>query len=495
MRIKLWVLASASVMSITGLRAQNEQTTVTIDWNKIIANSKTHVSIQDCPEPPLFRSSPIHDKLYKALRDLNSDYARLQPWFPYPKISVAELEPPEGGKAHWDFSVMDEITEDFMEATKGHPVVFDFGTLPAWMYKTKTPLTYPTSPEAIDWEYQPGTPLRDPTMKEAAEYQARLADWYTKGGFHDEYGRWHASNHRYNNIAYWEVLNEIDGEPNMSPEYYTRLYDTIVEEIQQSSPRMKFMGLALSDPVGKPEYLEYFLDPKNHKAGTPIDMISYHFYSMADPGETPATMQYSIFDQADKFIAAVRYIEMIRKQSYPNTGTYVDELGSMLPDPKAPNLKPIPDSYWSLAGGMWAYVYGHLAELGIQIIGAAELIDYPGQFAATTLVNWDSGQPNARYWVVKLLHDDFEAGDKVAEANIADPGVYAQAFLTSGGKRKILLVNKRDKQVELRVPGAAGGEQEMVDQTTRSSPAKTLHVTDETVSLPGLAVAVVTLGS
>ena len=59
---------------------------------------------------------------------------------------------------------------------------------------------------------------------------------------------------------------------------------------------------------------------------------------------------------------------------------------------------------------MWAYTYAHLAEIGVDIVGAAELIDYPGQFAATTLVDWETGKPNARYWVVKLLHDNFGPG-------------------------------------------------------------------------------------
>jgi hypothetical protein len=98
----------------------------------------------------------------------------------------------------------------------------------------------------------------------------------------------------------------------------------------------------------------------------------------------------------------VRYIEFIHKRFSPQTGTDIDELGSMLPNRTARKLvHPIPDWYWNLAGAFWPYVYGHLAQMGIDVVGAAELIDYPGQFAATTLVNWETGQPNARYWVVE----------------------------------------------------------------------------------------------
>jgi len=488
-------LASWLVSSPLLLLSAESPAKAEVQWDKVLRVSKTSVSIQDCPEPPLRRGRPTHDPIYKALRDLHADYARLQPWFPYPKMVVAELKPPENGKTYWDFALMDEYTEDFIQATAGHPVVFDFGTLPEWMFKTQAPVPYPEDPDEILWNYSQGTELRDPTLKEAADYQARLVGWYTQGGFNDELGKWHASGHHYK-IAYWEVLNESDGadQHSMTPEFYTRLYDAIVAQVWQVSPHMKFIGLALADPVGGPQYFQYFLDPQHHKPGIPIDMISYHFYSMPDSDETPETMQYTIFAQADKFLAAVRYIETIRKRLSPGTGTYINELGSMLPDPQAPQFAhPIPDSYWNLAGAMWAYTYAHLATMGIEAVGGAELIDYPGQFASTSLLNWETGQPNARYRVLKLLRENFTPGDKLVETHLESPSVFAQPFVTSQGERKILLINKRGRHTEVSVPGSAGGKAEVVDQTTGSSPPATTSLTADGMPLNGLAVAVVTL--
>lgn len=464
-----------------------------VQWDKVVRVSRTSVSIQDCPEPPLRRGRPTHDPIYKALRDLHADYARLQPWFCYPRMVVAELKPPENGKTYWDFSLMDEYTEDFMQATAGHQVVFDFGTIPEWMFKTRAPVTYPEDPDQIDWNYEQGTELRDPTLKEVADYQARLVRWYTQGGFNDELGKWHASGHHYK-IEYWEILNESDNEHHMSPALYTRLYDAVVEQVRQVSPQMKFIGLALANPVGGPQYFQYFLDPKHHKPGIPIDMISYHFYSMPDSDETPETMQYTIFAQADKFLTAVGYIESIRKRLSPGTGTCINELGSMLPDPQAPQFAhPIPDSYWNLAGAMWACTYARLTAMGIDVVGGAELIDYPGQFASTSLLNWETGQPNARYRVLKLLRENFSPGDKLVETRLESPCVFAQAFATAQGARKILLVNKRDRSIELSIPGAAGGTAEVVDQTTGSSLPATTSLAADGVPLNGLTVAVVTL--
>jgi hypothetical protein len=473
----------------------SDQVKVAAEWEKVTHTSKTAVSIEVCVEPPMRRGSPIHDQLFKALHDLDADYARYAPWYPYPKLAVAELKPPQEGKTFWDFSLLDPVTEDFMQATAGRPIVFNQSTIPEWMFKTKAPVPYPEDPDEIAWNYSQGTELRDPSFKEVADYEARLVGWYTQGGFTDELGKWHASGHHYK-IAYWEVLNESDNfdQHIMTPEYYTRVYDAIVERVRQVSPQMKFMGLALADPVGRPDYFQYFLDPRNHRPGIPIDMISYHFYTMPDADETLETMQHTIFNQADKFLTAVRYIESIRMRLSPHTGTYIDELGTMLPDPQGPKLaRPIPEWYWNLAGAMWAYAYGRLAGMGIDAVGGAELIDYPGQFAASTVVNWETGQPNARYWVLKLLRDNMGPGDKLVETKLENSAVYAQAFITPEGKHKLLLVNERDRAAELAIPGAAGGTEERVDQTTGSTPPITTQLAQDTVSLPGLAVAIVTL--
>src|SRR5262249_50938331 len=157
-----------------------------------------------------------------------------------------------------------------------------------------------------------------------------------------------------------------------------------------------------------------FLDPKHHKPGIPIDMISYHFYSQRARDLPTAALPFTIFEQADKFLTAVRYIDTIRKQHYPKTRVDIDELGSMLPDGQALQLtEPISSFYWNVAAAMWAYIYGHLTRQGIEVVGGVEIIDYPSQFAATSLLHWENGQPNARYRVLKLLHDHFVPGDKI----------------------------------------------------------------------------------
>jgi hypothetical protein len=474
-----------------------EKAAVRVDWDKVVTVSKTTSTLQVVVNPPLRRGSKIHDRVFQALRELDADYVRYVPWLPYPKLGVAELEPPKDGKTSWDFSVIDPMTEDFVNATAGHSVMLNFSTIPQWMFKAEKPVPYPDDPDQVTWEYQKGTEFRDPSLKEVADYYARLVSWYTKGGFTDEYGKRHESGHHYK-IDYWEVLNEIDIEHRMTPETYTRVYDAVVTAIRKVEPQMKFVALALAFPSREPDYFEYFLNPKNHKPGIPIDMISYHFYAAPSPDETSEIKQFTFFGQADKFLDTVRYVEGIRQRLSPKTATTVNEIGSIDSSDFGQSrsdyvFKGLPQSYWNLSGATYAYVYSGLARQGIDVAGESQLVGYPSQFPSVSMVDWNTGQPNARYWVLKLIHDNFSAGDKLVDTASSIPYVHAQGFVTQDGKRKVLLVNKRDRSFDCSIPGGDGAEVAFVDQTTGSQPPATTHLKGGQITLRGLAVAVVTL--
>jgi hypothetical protein len=75
----LMCLASCLGSSPSILLSRESLATAEVQWDKVLGVSKTSVSIQDCPEPPLRRGRPTHDLTYKALRDLNADYPCTQP--------------------------------------------------------------------------------------------------------------------------------------------------------------------------------------------------------------------------------------------------------------------------------------------------------------------------------------------------------------------------------------------------------------------------------
>jgi len=494
-----WGILTAFVFGLVGASsasAQSAPVKIDIHWDKVAEVSQTSPTLQVVVNPPLRRGTPVHDNAFRALHDLGADYVRYVPWLPYPKLAVAELDPPRDGKTSWDFSLIDPMTIDFLEATKGHPVILNFSTIPEWMYKTDKPVAYPPDANEVSWNYEQGAELRDASMKEVADYYARLLAWYTQGGFTDEFGKRHESGYHYS-ISHWEVLNEVDYEHSMTPESYTRLYDAIVEAMKAVQPDLKFVGLALASE-NNPGFFEYFLDHKNHKLGVPLDFISYHFYASPTRDQDLNAEQFTYFDQADGFLKSVRYIEAIRKRLSPETKTTIDEIGVIDADDQTQGepghvTKPIPAAYWNLAGAMYAYVFGELAKMGIDVAGESQLVGYPTQYPSVSMVDWNDGKPNARFWVLKLLHDAFGTGDKIVEGGDTPPNLYTLAFVTPNGEKRVLIINKRDRAATVSIAGAKGGEIRFVDQSSGFGPPKTAKLSSDDVTIDGFSVSVATL--
>jgi len=77
-----------------------------------------------------------------------------------------------------------------------------------------------------------------------------------------------------------------------------------------------------------------------------------------------------------------------------------------------------------------------------------------------SMINYETGEPNPRYWVLKLIHDNYGPGDKLVETSISSGDLSeemtAQAFVTSKGK-SLLLINRRDHPQQLQLPADAAG--------------------------------------
>jgi len=490
--------AGLSIMGIAALglampsHGQNDLR-LTINWNKTTMVSKTTPTLQVVVNPPLRHGEPLSIAAYKAVKLLGANYVRYVPWLPYPRLAVAELEPPTAQKTSWDFNLIDPMTKDFLAATKGHPTVMNFSTMPAWLFKTDKPVTYPTDPNQPYWNYTQGTLLVDPSGKQLGDYYNRLVSWYVDGGFTDENGLYHKSGYHYK-FPVWEVLNEVESEHSTSPEDYTKRYDAIVEGIRRASPKTKFMGMALSDPKNGLAFVKYFLNPAHHAPGIDLDYISYHFYASPSPSQTISDWQNTFFEQADGFLGTVRKIEAIRKALSPETKTDLDELGVILPtDNTAKDNIPPPRAYWNLAGSLFGYLYIELSRLGIDIVGESQLIGYPTQFPSVSMMDWTTNEPNARFWVLKLIKDSFHPGDSLVETSIVgqDSGdIDAQAFATHSG-HKLLLVNKRDHVIELTLADGQNARALSVDESTEDGPAHKVTLVGGKITLEPFAVTVV----
>jgi hypothetical protein len=443
---------------------------ISVNWSASRKTLQTTPTLQVVVNPLLRRGSPIHDATFQNLQELGADFVRYVPWHPYPRLAVAELDAPTKERTSWDFKLIDPMTIDFLNATKGHERILNFSTIPSWMYVTKKPVEVPPDPDRVVWDYTQGKELRDPSCKELADYYSRVVSWYTRGGFTDELGVHHESGYHFQ-VPYWEVFNEIDVEHQPTPEQYTASYDAIVGQLHAIDPKMKFVGLALAFPETHPEMMEYFLDHTKHTPGIPLDMISYHFYASPTREQSLDNWQYSFFDQADKFLVAVRYIEAIRKRLSPHTQTALDEIGTILPTDWHPDTPydpgpAIPDAYWNASAAVYAYIYLETAKMGIDLVGESQLVGFPSQFPSVTMLDWTTGKPNARFEVLRLLHDYLRPGATMVETKLIAKDVDTLAFEDASGHH-LLLLNKRDRRMRVELPPEfVDGAFHTVDQTS-----------------------------
>ncbi len=470
--VRLYAVGSmllSTVLSITLPAQVAPPLHVSVDWSKIVVRSKTAPTLMMEVHPLLRTGHPLHDAAFSAIRELGAHYVRYHAQSFWPRLVVAELEQPTKDKTSWDFSKIDSIVISFLEATKGHEPVLNFNTIPAWMFKTDKPVHYPDNPDQfIQESYAQGTELVDPSGHQLADYYARVVSWYTKGGFTDELGHYHASGYHYD-LPWWEVLNEVQAE----------------------------------------HHFEYFLNPKNHRPGIPLDMIAYHFYASPSLAQTLDSWQYSFFDQADGFLNTVALIESIRQRLSPATRVDLDELGIILPEYFLPRAegKAIPPAYWNLSATLFAYLYVELAKQGIDVVATSQFLgdpkDNPGVVDpmgidpndSIPLIDWKSGKPNARFWVLKLLNDNFGLGDRLVSTQFdtargVPSDVEMQGFVTAKGK-KLLVINKRAMAVDTSI-GAVGRirQVEVVDVDTGEHPPRTDQFSGEMLHLEPFAVAV-----
>jgi hypothetical protein len=473
--------------------AQATAPALKVDWSKTIITSRTTPTLQVVVNPQLLRGAKLHDPSMAALKTLGADYVRYVPWLPYPRQSVAELDPPTKDKTSWDFQYIDPTLDDFMKANEGHSVVLNFSTMPAWLWKTDKPVEYPADPNQVFWKYTQGTEIKDPTYKEAAAYYARLLSWYTQGGFTDENGKRHESGHHYK-VAYWEVLNEIDIEHKWKPEEYTKFFDACVEAMRKVQPDLKFMAVSVAFPREAGATWEYFLNPKNHKPGVNVDFITYHFYATPPKGEPFSAMQYTFFDMADGFLTGTKYIEQIKHRMMPDTRSDLNELGAILPTDGDSNNGaahiPEPEGYWNLTSALYAYLYAKTAAIGIDVVGESQLIGYPTQYPSVSMMNYTTGDPNPRFWTLKLLHDTFGPGDTLVETTGSGSDITAQAFVTRAGK-KLLVINKRSVPQTLTLAEGAMTSVSYIAPSTGDKPAAVKAMSGNTLQLEPFEVAVV----
>jgi hypothetical protein len=128
------------------------------------------------------------------------------------------------------------------------------------------------------------------------------------------------------------------------------------------------------------------------------------------------------------------------------------------------------------------------------VIGESQLVGYPSQFPSVSMIDYNNGKPNSRYWVLKMIKDNFHPGDKLVGHKADEPaGVTEQGFITPEGK-KILLVNKTNSEKTVKVAAdLAGAASLTVDDETGDEEPRSGTVQGDEIKLAPFAVTVLKL--
>jgi hypothetical protein len=189
----------------------------------------------------------------------------------------------------------------------------------------------------------------------------------------------------------------------------------------------------------------------------------------------------------------VDQIEATRQQLAPHVRTTIDETGTIM-DAAATQSDPapIPNAYWNYSAALYAYMFANLALKGIDIVGESQLVGYPSQYPSVSMVDWNTGLPNARYRVLQLFLEEVQPGCGLVPIAGAPDSCYLIG-LRRREARKILVVNKTNGDVVLPIDGVRGARSRIVDQASAGGPIRTERVRGDQLVIGGYGVAVLTL--
>jgi hypothetical protein len=260
----------------------------------------------------------------RALSEAGADNLRLLDFNIFPLMSCAQVV-----EGTWNFTLMDQVVVPFLTAASANNAtrtIVDIETSPQWMWTDAGACVLlggsASDPSCASTHGQPsnatcadatGTALppgprtrcphwgdtrvpRDRSWRELASYFARVAMWYTRGGFWDEQGRWHGGGHLFDETKMlWEVWNEISHsrEHGMTLADYIAMYDAHVAALttqldQGRPPAAVAPGGAWRGQIGGPsksgmndktvnEFLGALLNASQHTpSSTRVDAVTFH---------------------------------------------------------------------------------------------------------------------------------------------------------------------------------------------------------------------------
>ena len=508
--------------------------TVTVDWNSCPTTRNTAASVLVAADPEWLASGKMSAAAAKGVRGLaeaGADAIRLLNFNIFPGISCAQLEGPDA----WNFTAMDAVMKMFMDAVGDASVIIDIETSPAWMWADANATNTQTCADAHSFTLPvtgaPGadpTQLRcphyggphvpkDPTWGQIAAYFKRVADHYTRGGFTDERGQWHAgAAHGPYTFAYWEVLNEVNHarEHAFTPQGIVDFYDAQLKAFAADGgppPAAKFNGPSwggMNSVEDVDTLMAPFLNASNHHPpSTPVDAVSFHIYGSCDD-PSPAGME-RVFTSTHQRVTngALRRMGEVKRALRPNVELHLTESGICCNKPKTCGANnytcwydtQFTPTYWVASASQWLFQFLTYAEaVELASIAQSQILGYPytfdglsGEWPSGTMVDWKTQELNAKYYVeIMLLKNVGRPFSYCKTTSSGNGGVYAQA-LTSPKGRVVVLINTKHTPTTVGLPGATGKRALAIDVASGNGPARAATLASDTVALRAFATVLV----
>jgi len=171
-------------------------------------------------------------------------------------------------------------------------------------------------------------------------------------------------------------------------------------------------------------------------------IISAFIFTLVRNSRTDPDGYSMFFAQADAFFVEAQTIMDLKNQLNPTTKIDCDELGVILPGDTDNDAAPFPVIYWNAAAAFYAYLFGNMAPMAYDVLGESQFAGVPAipewdildaQFSGVSMVNWTTGEGNARYWVLRLLLDTWQPGDKFVSLIAPDQDAFCAEMDYSNG--------------------------------------------------------------
>ena len=208
-----------------------------------------------------FQLASWDDQFFSGAPNAQAELTTLNPW--HTRVQVVSDGIPLTAPGAWDFTELNTMLTP-IQGAGDHSPEFQIGTAPAYLSDSLGHIL-------------PGS------IADFAQMSANIVRYYNTGGFTDS-GTHYQSPTPYP-VTWWGIFNEPDINNVTAAEYVT-LYNTVVPQMAQADPSIKFLAVELAEAPDT--YLPIFVAGVN--ANAPVDVVAKHFYSTCSQRDYDQTL-------------------------------------------------------------------------------------------------------------------------------------------------------------------------------------------------------------